>query len=136
MCLSIYGVCVVQVYRFHKTGMGGFADDVAVANKELAGTARQAEAVALRRLWLETFESEMGSWSETKIGSRLASVAPWQVEASLNIFRTPDFPTIAFTIGSRNGALALVLLGGCCDFPGGSEAKWWTDVIKPRVLWL
>jgi len=124
---------VVLVRRFHDAGLGGLADDVANACGLFSGTKREKEARALRRLWIETFESDVAAWSDARAERSFGAPAVWRHEGAYKILRTPDLPTLAFTLATEAGRTVVVLLGGCCDF-SGSEEDWWTNVIRPRVL--
>ena len=124
---------VVEILRFHDDNLGGMADDVCGSIKRFSGTPRQDEAEALRSLWLHTFEGGLAAWSDARLGTMLARAGAWRVENGLPIFRTPAPPTIAYAVMRRGNELTLVLLGGCCEYPNGSENDWWLNVIGPRA---
>lgn len=124
---------VVEILRFHDDTLGGMANDVCVSIKRFWGTSRQEEAEALRSLWLQTFESSLAAWNDARLETMLARAGAWRVENGLPIFRTPAPPTIAYAVMRLGGELTLVLLGGCCEYPNGSENDWWLNVIRPRT---
>ena len=124
---------MVFIGRFNDSKRGGLADDVASACGLLEGTSREHEARDLRRLWIETFESDVAAWSDGRAERSFGAAAAWRTEGACRVLRTPDLPTLAFALASKAGRTTVVLLGGCCDF-AGSEEGWWTNVIRPRVL--
>lgn len=124
---------MVEILRFHDSTLGGMANDVCASINQFSGTPRQKEAEALRSMWLQTFESSLAAWSDAQLEARLARAGAWRFANGLPIFRTPDHPTIAYAVMRVGGKLVLVLLGGCCAYPNGSENDWWLNVIEPRA---
>lgn len=125
---------MVEVRRFKKTGLGGFADDVVREGRGAALAGREADRERLRSLWLEYLEVQLPALGDEKLIEYLETRAVWREEGDWTVFRTMDEPCVAYT-GSvlSDDTVELIALAACDRFPSGSDEQWWQNVVRPRV---
>ena len=133
MFMDIWEASLVEVVLSRDPLLGGLADDVAAEGRRLSAIGRAEEVAQFRTLWLTTFHFQMASWTDRRLLRSLGRAGAWSVDGQFRVYRTADLPAVAFTTVGSAGPVRLVLLGGCCEYPGGSEESWWIDVIRPRV---
>lgn len=122
---------MVEVRRFKKTGLGGFADDVVTEGRVAGLAGRDADRERLRWLWLEYLEVQLPALGDKKLTDFLEARAVWREEGDWAVFRTVDEPCVAFTaFVASDGTVELIALAACDRFPGGSDEQWWQSVVR------
>jgi hypothetical protein len=91
-------------------------------------------ADALRRIFFEHFQLDLGKRRAAELVDYLESRSVWREHEGWLIFKTIDQPCLAYAAQkSPQGAVTLTAIGVCYRYPNGREDTWWSDVIKPRV---
>lgn len=125
---------MVDVRRFKKAGMGGFADDIAKEGKAAHLAGRPADREQIRSLWIDFLQTELPALGDAKLNDYLETRTVWRDEGDWTVYRTEGEPCIAFTaLVQANGSVELIALAAIDRFPGGSEQQWWQSVVLPRV---
>lgn len=96
--------------------------------------ADEAQMQALFRLLYDFVEEQLATKTPKALVKFHKSREPsWRVEQGCGVYKTPDSPRLAYALIQRDNVPTILVLGFCLDYPG-SEASWWTDVIRPRLI--